>query len=231
MVGRTDRCENAGRGRAREPSAPDLPADLSAGTLPADDLIDGAIHLCLAFDGTDLSGRDAADAEIDQCRYDNVNLNQTTLRRARIRDAVFDRCDLANVRARDCTMLRTAVSDSRMTGIAWLSGELREVTFGGCRMDFASLPGSSLRNVVFDGCRLVQADFGYADLSGARFDDCDLTDAQFAGARMVGAVLRRCDLAGISGVTSLRGAVLTGTDAMRLAFTLAAALGITIDDG
>ncbi len=221
---------NGKRARAREPFAPDLPAELAAGALPADDLTDGAIHLCLAFEDADLSGREAADAEIDQCSYRNVSLSRVTLRRATVRDAIFDHCDLANLRARDSSMLRTAVSASRMTGLSWLGGELRDVTFADCRMDFVSFSASTLKDVTFTRCRLEQAEFGEADLSRASFDGCDLAGAQFSGARMTGTVLRRCDLTGIGGVASLRGATVSGADVMRLAFTLADALGIVIAD-
>jgi len=80
--------------------------------------------------------------------------------------------------------------------------------------------------VVFTGCRMEQADFGNADLRGARFEGCDLTGAQFSGARMTGTGFVRCDLTGITGVTSMRGAVISSTDAVALARTLA----ITIED-
>jgi uncharacterized protein YjbI with pentapeptide repeats len=214
----------------RDPLAPDLPADLTPGALPDDDLGNGALHVCLSFDGTDLSGRESANADIDQCRYRNVNLSHVKLRRAEVRDVVFDRCDLANLRARDCSMSRTAVLASRMTGLSWVAGGLRDVLFDGCRMDLASFHSTKLRDVVFTNCRLDQADFGDADLCGARFTDCDLTGAQFSGALMTGAQIARCELAGIGGVTSMRGATVTSADAMTLAATLAAALGIVITD-
>ncbi len=83
---------------------------------------------------------------------------------------------------------------------------------------------------MFTGCRMEQADFADADLRGARFEGCDLTGAQFSGARMTGTRFARCDLTGIAGVTSMRGAVITSADAVALAFILAAALGITIED-
>ena len=67
-------------------------------------------------------------------------------------------------------------------------------------------------------------------LRGARFEGCDLTGAQFSGARMTGTRLARCELTGISGVTSMRGAIVTSADAVALAFILAGALGITIED-
>jgi uncharacterized protein YjbI with pentapeptide repeats len=230
VAGRSDRPANRRRAQVREPATPDLPAELTAAALPADDLTDGGVYLTLDFRDLDLSGRDAVGAEVDQCRYRNVNLSQSTLRRALIRDAVFDRCDLANLRARECSISRTVLAGSRMTGLSWLAGGLRDVTFTDCRMDLTSFRQSTFKDVVFAGCRLAQADFGDADLSGARFERCDLAGAQFSGARMTGTRLSGCDLTEISGVTSLRGAIIGSADAVPLAFMLAKALGITIID-
>jgi len=230
VVGRPDRSANRRRARVRQPAAPDLPADLTAARLPDDDLKDGGVYLTLAFDDLDLSGRDAVNAEVDQCRYGNVNLSQSKLRRALIRDAVFERCDLANLRARECSISRTTVTGSRMTGLSWVDGGVRDVTFTDCRMDLISFRQSTFKDVVFAGCRLEQADFGDADLSGARFDRCDLSGAQFSGARMTGTRLSGCDLTEITGVTSLRGAIITSADAVPLAYMLAKALGIVIED-
>ena len=215
----------------RQPAAPDIPADLGPASLPGDDITDESLHLSLSFEDLDLSGRAAAGAEFEQCRYGNVNLSQLTLRRAVIRDVTFDRCDLANLRARESSMCRTAVSASRMTGLSWLGGDLRDVTFTDCRIDLASFRATKFSDVVFAGCRLDNADFEDADLSGARFERCDLSGTQFSGARMTGTRLSGCDLTQISGVTSLRGAIVTSGDAVALAFTLASALGITVADG
>jgi uncharacterized protein YjbI with pentapeptide repeats len=218
------------RGRERQPAEPDLPADLSPAALPGDDLEDGSVLLGLEFADIDWSGREAAGAEIDQCRLDAVSLSRARLRRALIRDAVLDRCDLANLQARDSSMTRVAVRGCRMTGWSFLAGGLRDVLFADCRADLASFAASTFSDVAFHGCKLEQADFGDADLRGARFTQCDLTGAQFSGARMAGARFARCDLSGINGVTSLRGAVITGGDAIALAYTLASALGIVIED-
>ena len=78
----------------------------------------------------------------------------------------------------------------------------------------------------------VQGESSFAGLPCVfvRFTGCDLTGAQFTGAQMAGARLTRCELTGIGGVTSMRGSVVTSADAVALAFILASALGITIDD-
>ncbi len=198
--------------------------------MPEADLDDGALHVGLAVSDLDLSGREAANAELDQCRYDNVGFGHVGLRRATIRDVEFNGCDLANLRARDCSLLRVAVGASRMTGATLLACSVRDTAFTGCRIDLSSFAGSRFSDVTFTNCRLDQANFIEADLSGVQFRDCDLTAAQFSGATLTGARFAGCDLTGITGVTSLRGAIIASSDALTLARILAESLGITIED-
>jgi uncharacterized protein YjbI with pentapeptide repeats len=227
---RPERRGKRAKAALRDPAAPDLPADLAVGALPGNDLEDGRVYELLAFSDVDLSGREAAGAEIDACRYASVNLSQVKLRRGLVRDAIFERCDLANLRALDSSFTRVAVSSCRMTGLSLLDNDLRDITFTGCRVDMSSFRASKFDDVVFTDCRMEQADFADADLRGARFVGCTLTGAQFSGARMAGTRLARCELTGISGVPSMRGATITSSDAVALAFIFAGALGITIED-
>jgi uncharacterized protein YjbI with pentapeptide repeats len=214
----------------RRPAPPDLPAGLAPAALPGHDLTDGGVYELLAYTRLDLSCREVAGVEIEECRYCEVHLGQARLRRGLVRDVAFDRCDLANLRALDCSFTRVALSGCRMTGVSLLDDDLRDITFSGCRMDLSSFRASKFHDVVFTDCRLEHADFASADLRGARFEGCTLTSAQFSGARMAGTRFERCELTGVSGVTSMRGAVITSTDAVALAFILAAALGISIED-
>jgi uncharacterized protein YjbI with pentapeptide repeats len=117
-----------------------------------------------------------------------------------------------------------------MTGATLLACSLRDTAFTGCRIDLASFAASQFKDVTFTTCRLEQANFIEADLSGVRFRDCDLTGAQFSGATLVGARFAGCDLTGIGPVTSLRGAIITSSDALTLARILAESLGITIEE-
>ncbi len=96
------------------------------------------------------------------------------------------------------------ITDSRLTGLTWTNGALRDVEFRGCRIDLAAFRFTSLRDVAFIDCNLAGADFTHADLRGAAFTDCSLTGAQFAEATTAGARFVRCDLAGIGSVTNLR---------------------------
>ena len=122
------------------------------------------------------------------------------------------------------------VISSRLTGLQWTKGAIRDTLFTDCRLDLSSFRFSKFSSVVFERCNLRQADFQHADLRGARFVDCELVAAQFSNAKVDGTSFVRCALDGIGGVTSLRGAQVRATDAVALLRTLAGALGITIVD-
>jgi uncharacterized protein YjbI with pentapeptide repeats len=218
-------------GRPRAPAGPRLPGSLSPAAFPLHDLLDGGVLLAVEYAGADLAGRDAAAVEIDQCRFRNTAFVGTELDRAVISDSAFESCDLANIRAQDCGLLRVTVSGSRMTGLSWAGGGVRETAFGSCRMDLVSFRFTTFKHAVFTDCRLTQADFTGADLRGARFERCDLSGTQFSQAQMTGTRFAGCTLDGINGVISMRGAIVAGVDALALAYSLASALGISIEDG
>jgi len=127
-------------------------------------------------------------------------------------------------------MRRVVMSGTRMTGIAWITGSIRDVTFDGCRIDLGYFSATKFSNVVFTGCRLDQANFGDTELNDVSFTNCELAGAQFSGAGLVQTRFSGCGLTGISGVTSLRGAIITTSDAVALAAIFADALGIKIED-
>ena len=235
MAGRSERTPGRPAGARRpaikEPQAPDLPGELTEASLPDADLGDGALLAGLAVDDLDLSGREAAGAELDQCRYRNVTFAQVRLSRATLKDVEFSHCDLANLRARDSSIRRAVVSGTRMTGFTWITGGIRDVIFDSCRIDLGYFSATKFASVIFRNCRLDHANFGDTDLSDVQFTGCDLSGVQFSGASVADTRFSGCELAGLSGVTSLRGAVIATSDAMSLTGILAEALGIRIEDG
>lgn len=189
------------------------------------------LHRRLDYDGTDLSGVDIETVEIEECRFDRANLAESRLQRVVFTDVVMERCDLANLRADSSSLLRTKVSGSRLTGFSWTNGVIRDVMFDDCRMNLAGFRFTKLKAVVvFKDCDLSRANFQNADLSGVRFTGCDLTGAQFSNATMTGTRIENCTLVDIVGVTSFGGAIIKSGDAMTLAYSLANALGITIEE-
>lgn len=190
---------------------------------------DEAVHRGVELACADLSRVSATDVEFASCKFTSTDLTGVTLRRAAFTDCRFLRGDLANLAAQRCSMRRVALELVRLTGVQWLDGVLRDVTFTECRADLAAFRFTRFAGVAFERCNLARTDFQNADLTGVRFTDCNLTGAQFSHATMTGTRFANCDLRGVGGVTSFRGAVVTGHDLIALSHTLAAALGITIE--
>jgi uncharacterized protein YjbI with pentapeptide repeats len=210
--------------------SPKLPGALGVATPEDHELVDDAALRGLGFFDIDLSGRSAESVEFDQCRFRNADLGGVSLVRAAFTDCLFENGNLANLRVQTSSMRRAGLSASRMTGVHWVDGVLRDVTVSECRADLTSFRFTRFNNVVFEGCNLTRADFQNADVSGVQFIGCDLTGAQFSQATMAGTRFSNCALAGIGGVASFAGAILANQDLIALSHALAAALGIRIED-
>jgi uncharacterized protein YjbI with pentapeptide repeats len=216
------------------PKKPRVPPRLDPATADHE-LVDEASFDLVEFAGIDLAARSADGApsvdgaRFERCRFDRAALAGTVLERAAFADCAVEHSDWANLRATKSSLSRVDVSVSRLTGLHWVDGALRDVTFRECRMDLATFRFTGFARVAFVDCNLTRADFTNADLRGATFTGCDLTAAQFGQVKADGARFTRCELAGAGSVASLRGAVISAADLVALSYTLAAALGITID--
>lgn len=222
--------KQTGVAASKVPAAPWVPSVLGAAVLPCDDFSDDGELVSLHYSGVDLTGRQVEVLDVEKCAFDTCRLAGGRLGRAAFIDSTFTGCDLANLTARDCSLLRVAIRNSRLTGLSWAGGAMKDVSLESCRADLASFRFCRFGAVRFRDCDLRQADFQEADLRGAVFENCDLGGAQFSHAQLAGTRFSGCVLAGIGGVTSLRGAVIAARDMADLAFSLAAALGIQIED-
>lgn len=214
---------------ASVPRPPEPPPSLEPATVEDHDLDDDALFRGLSFE-IDLPGRSAELLEFEGCRFHRADLSGTALAQARFSDCLFAHTNLANLRADRSSMLRVRLTSCRMTGLQWGGGTLRDVVVADCRADLSAFRFTSFQHVVFEGCHLTRADFHNADLTGAQFLDCDLTGAQFSHAKLAGTRFRNCTLAGIGGITSFAGAILADQDLIALSYTLAAGLGIQLED-
>jgi uncharacterized protein YjbI with pentapeptide repeats len=217
---------NPRREQSGEPAEPRLAAELRAADDDLDGL-DGAFQLFVQ--GRDFSNADLAEAEIEQCRLSKVSLAGVRGSGTTLVDCEIDQSDLANAVFEGGGLRRVRVTDCRLTGLTFLDGMVRDVTFRASKVDMVNFRSSTLLNVAFVGCDLTRADFYGTDLRGAVFTDCVLTGAQFSQAKMTGTRLAGCDLSGIGGVASMAGASIRADDVMALTELFAAELGITIE--
>ena len=180
--------------------------------------------------GNDWSARDAVGLRLTECRVDNVALDGTQLRRARIRDVGVAGGSWANVDASEAVLRRVEFNNTRLTGISFANATLDDVVFTDCRLDLSSFRFAKLTSVRFDGCLLAESDFYEAVVKAAVFSSCSLAEASLAGVTFEDTELRGCDLTAIGNAERLRGVRMPWADIVQSADVLAAGLGIEIAD-
>jgi uncharacterized protein YjbI with pentapeptide repeats len=207
------------------PDTPKLPASYAGTTAEFED--EGEWWQ-LDLDG-EVYGGAATGLEVEQSRLTKVRLGGVQLSKGTFLDCELRQCDLANLHADGCGLRRVELVDCRGTGLIYIDGGVRDVTFRDCRLDLSTWRATKFTKAAFIGCDLRGADFMGADLRGVLFQDCDLTAAQMSNAKLAGARFANCDLVGLGGVASLAGATVQADDLAALTELLAKALGITVE--
>lgn len=151
-------------------------------------------------------------------------------RKVRLRDSVLVDADLSNVHARFAALRRVELQRCRLVGLELVEAEVEDVLFSDGTLMLGSLGHARLHRVRFEGMNLREASFVGADLRHVEFVDCALEGADFRDARCTKVVIRGTTLDGVVGITSLKGVAMPADDLVASATTLAAALGIELDD-
>lgn len=210
------------------PAKPRIPSALrDAG--PGEEFADELTVSGVRYTGTD-TGYDGGEAiAVTASEFSGARL-VGTLSRTVFDSCVFDAADMAGLRADESSILESSITGSRMTGMLFIDGTLRDVTIADTRADLLSLRGCKLQKVVFTGCNLAGADFQRVKFRNVRFEGCDLTGAQFSQAAVEhNAQFADCRLIDIRGVRGLKGSAVRGDDLLGLAGSLAREVGIDVD--
>jgi uncharacterized protein YjbI with pentapeptide repeats len=219
--------------RPRDTIAPELPR------LP-DELEPAAIDPATVDSGdewrrvrmTDVEAPELAmpSLRFEEARLERVDLGGGRLARLSLSDVELESCNLANADVRGGSAWRTRIVRSRLTGVAWHEGLLRDTVFSDCRIDLSSFATTRLDQVVFERCLLMQVDLQESSLRRVRFVDCDLTEADVNDARFESCELRGCTIDGMRGAERLRGIAMPWEDIVASVGTFAAAVGVTVID-
>jgi uncharacterized protein YjbI with pentapeptide repeats len=207
------------------PDTPKLPDQFTRGV---PQLEDEGEWWQLDLDG-DVFGGAATGLEVEQSRLTRVRMGGVQLSKTTFLDCELRQCDLANLHADGCGLRRVELVECRATGLIYIDGGVRDVTFRDSRLDLSTWRATKFTKAAFVGCDLKGADFVGADLRGVLFENCDLSGAQMSNAKLAGARFARCDLLGLGGVASLAGATVQADDLAALTELLAQALGITVE--
>jgi uncharacterized protein YjbI with pentapeptide repeats len=212
------------------PEPPLIPDALEPVTIDRAAVQSGDEWSHVALVEAELAGLAAPGLRFEAARLQRVDLSGGRLAHLSLSDVELDAANLANADVRGGSMWRALVLRSRLTGLSWTEGLVREVVLRDCRIDLSSFAATRLDQVVFERCLLTQADFQEAQLRAVRFVDCDLSEADLTDARFDRCEMRGCTLDGLRGAQRLRGVSMPWSDVLAAAGTFAAALGIDVRD-
>ncbi|HEU5033914.1 MAG TPA: pentapeptide repeat-containing protein [Mycobacteriales bacterium] len=143
-------------------------------------------------------------------------------------DLVATDCDISGLLAQQSRLERAELVRSRLRGVTWAGGVVRDVLLDEVRTEDASVRFSALRRVIVRDSDLPGLDLTECTLEQVRFEQCTLRGARFDHATMVQVGFTGCDLTGVSGAAAFAGASMQLDDLLSLAPSLARELGITI---
>ncbi|MCU0685678.1 MAG: pentapeptide repeat-containing protein [Polyangiaceae bacterium] len=205
-------------------AAPKLPKKLEAHVLTS---IDGADLEQCCLEGCELSEQAGERVRFEGVKLLGGSLRATKLARLSWLDVLGERCDLSMVEWPGAKLTRVEARACRATGAALAEGELDNVRFVECQLDYASFVGARFRQVTFEACRLKEADFSGADLTGTSFLRCDLQGADFTGSKLLGADVSSSTLSQVRlGAGDARGLVVSREQAV----VIAQLFGVVLQD-
>jgi uncharacterized protein YjbI with pentapeptide repeats len=212
------------------PEAPRLPDELEPASIDSAAVESGDEWRCVRIVDAELPDLAMPGLRFEEARLERVDLGASRLAHLSLSDVELDSCNLANADVRGGSAWRARIVRSRLTGVSWTEGLVRDAVLSDCRIDLSSFAATRLEQVVFERCLLMQADFQEANLRAVRFVDCDLTEADLAGARFDRCELRGCTIDGIRGAERLRGIAMPWEDIVASVATFASAVGVTVLD-
>jgi uncharacterized protein YjbI with pentapeptide repeats len=216
------------RRKVTSPQAPDLAlANLDAGS--AADLADGA-----DIDGREISVVRAdsvrlRDATVMESRLLDVTSTDVDMRGATVRETEIERLDATVVHAWRGRWQDVRMSAGRLGTLEAYDAEWRAVELVGLKISFLNLRGSELTDVVVRDCLVDEIDLMEASVRRAAFISTDVRRLNLQGAHLRDVDLRGARLEEISGITGLRGTVVTSAQLDQLALLLAQELGVVVE--
>ena len=212
------------------PEAPRLPEELETATIEAAAVESGDEWRCVRIVEAELPDLAAPGLRFEEARLDRVDVGGGRLAHLSLSDVELEGCNLANADVRGGSAWRARIARSRLTGVSWTEGLVRDAVLSDCRIDLSSFAATRFDQVIFERCLLMQADFQEANLRAVRFVDCDLTEADLMDARFDRCELRGCTIDGIRGAERLRGVAMPWEDIVASVGTFAAAVGVKVLD-
>lgn len=156
----------------------------------------------------DMSGFQAAEAQLEECVWVEVNLSQGSVEGAQLRASQFNDCDCDGLHAERVRAADTCWVKGSMLGVKFSLAVLDNSLFESTLLEGADFHRARMSGATLMRVNLKTASMGQAQLTRARFHNADLSDAdlRFAnvhGADFTEACLDRADLTGARRIGTL----------------------------
>jgi uncharacterized protein YjbI with pentapeptide repeats len=212
------------------PEPPRIPDDLETATIDPAAVESGDEWRLARLNDVEAPELAVPGLRFEEARMERVDLSSGRLSHLALSDVELEGCNLANADVRGGSAWRARIVRSRLTGLSWTEGMVRDTVLSDCRIDLSSFAATRFDQVVFERCLLMQADFQEASLRAVRFVDCDLTELDASQASFARCELRGCTIDGMRAAERLRGVAMPWEDIVASAGTFAAAIGVTVID-
>jgi uncharacterized protein YjbI with pentapeptide repeats len=153
---------------------------------------------CPAGQGTDLSGRQVAAADLSQQQMPCINLERSTLdgsvSQANLSRANLHRAHLRSTWMEDVDLSAADLTDARgeaviLTGVKLVGADLRRIALSKARFENVGLQQAQLGGADLRGASLTRTDLAGADARDVNLTGAALFDSNLRGARLDGAKL------------------------------------------
>ncbi|MFI1464221.1 pentapeptide repeat-containing protein [Nocardia carnea] len=186
---------------------------------------------CARFEDMVLAEPDLRSTVFGQCAFRSVHIDHGVAGGARFADVWLHGVRFTGTDMPDAAWMDAEVIDGAWSGVESSGAELRRVVFHNCKLDSVNFRNARLTKVRFVDCVLRHVDFGSAKLSEVSFPGSEVSALTVRNAQLKKVDFRRAHSIGIAdGVESLRGALVTPGQLLDLAPTLAAAVGLVVEE-
>ena len=173
---------------------------------------------------------DAAHAAITECAVVGGAVDRLDLAGASLVDVDISALRATAVLGRRARLRRVRITGGRIGTLDLADAQLDEVELRGIRIDYLSLAAATVNDLIVADCTIGSLDVPQARLSRVAFTDSAADEVDTRGLRCEHLDLRGLEAVSYLDLAALRGATLSPRQVGALAPSLAAALGIRIDD-
>lgn len=182
------------------------------------------------FTGSDLEGIDLTDTRFSGCSFAGIGTAELELTSARIVDTALTRLNVPAVSAAYATLRNVVFEESRVGVLQCIEGSWDAVHLRQCKIGYLNLREATVRDLLFTDCVIDELDLAGAEVERVAFSGSGVNFLDVTDATLNDVDLRALVLPDISGLAHLKGATLNYLQLHQLAPSLAAHIGIGIED-